>query len=159
MEPGIISDAHGPPRDQGVTSLEWNRRVPQPGIQGGPMAKRLLTIFAAVLLAACAGDPLGSTPAPVRAEPSGDAAVAVTNTGDLPVYYRIVNPDAFASWMPCTSPADCPAIRPGETVRIAYSQIGLYQPDSTQAELYWWRFTRVGDAYVSVDEGRLRIRL
>ncbi len=123
------------------------------------MLKRLLTILAAVVLAACAGDPVGSIPDPLRAEPAGGAAVAVTNTGDLPVYYRIINPDAFASWMPCTSPADCPEIGPGETVRIAYSEIGLYRPESTHAELYWWRFTRVGDDYVPVDEGRLRIRL
>ena len=123
------------------------------------MLKRLFPIFAAVLLAACAGDPFGSAPDPVHAEASGAASIAVTNTGDLPVYYQIINPDALASWMPCTSPADCPGIGPGETVRIAYSQIGLYQPESTRAELYWWRFTRVGDGYVPVDEGRLRIRL
>lgn len=123
------------------------------------MLKRLLTVFAAVLLAACAGDPVGAIGDPLRAEPTGDAAIAVTNTGDLPVYYRIVNPDALASWMPCTAPADCPGIQPGETVRIAYSQIGLYQPVSAKADLYWWRFTRVGDGHVPVDEGRLRIPL
>ncbi|HEU0302516.1 MAG TPA: hypothetical protein VFR37_23860 [Longimicrobium sp.] len=123
------------------------------------MLKRLFAMSVAVLLAACAGDPLGSVREPLRAEVAGDAAIAVTNTGDQPVYYRIVNPDALASWMPCTAPADCPAIAPGETVRIAYSQIGLYQPTSTVAELYWWRFTRVGDGYVPVDEGRLRVRL
>ncbi|HEX2077311.1 MAG TPA: hypothetical protein VHG08_06365 [Longimicrobium sp.] len=123
------------------------------------MSKRLLMIVAAVLLAACAGDPVGYTPDPLQAELTGDAAIAVTNTGDLPVYYRIVNPEALAAWAPCTSPADCPAIPPGATVRISYSEIGLYQPDSKEAELYWWRFTRVGNAYVPVDEGRLRIRL
>lgn len=123
------------------------------------MLKRLLMILTVVLLAACAGDPLGSAGSPLQAEADGDGAIAVTNTGHRPVYYRIVNPHALASWMPCTSPADCPAIEPGTTVRIAYSQIGLYRPDSTEAELYWWRFTRVGDGYVPVDEGRLRIRL
>lgn len=123
------------------------------------MLKRLFSVFAAVLLVACAGDPAGSTRGPLHAEPSGDAAIAVTNTGDQPVYYLIVNPEALASWMPCTSPADCPGIQPGQTVRIAYSAIGLHQPDSKQAELYWWRFTRVGNGYVPVDEGRLHIRL
>jgi hypothetical protein len=122
------------------------------------MLKRLFAITAAVLLAACADDPLGSVPEPVHAEAAGDV-IAVTNTGDQPVYYRIVTPDALASWMPCTAPADCPVIAPGETVRIAYAQIGLYEPTSTVAELYWWRFTRVGDGYLPVDEGRLRVPL
>ena len=117
------------------------------------MLKRLLAIYAAVLLAACAGDPVGSAGDPLRAEPSGDEAVAVTNTGDQPVYYRIVNPDVFALWVPCGSPAECPAIGPGETVRIAYADIGLYRPDSTKAELYWWRFTRVGENEIRIDSG------
>jgi hypothetical protein len=123
------------------------------------MLKRLVPLAVAALLAACAGDPAGATQGGLRAEPGDGSAVAVTNTGDQPVYYRIVNPDAFAAWIPCTAPADCPAIGAGATVRIAYADIGLYQPDSREAELYWWRFARVEGGYVTVDEGRLRIRL
>lgn len=122
------------------------------------MPERLLTLCAAALLAGCAGDPAGSTRDDLRVAVDGQA-VAVTNVGDEPVYYRIVNPDAFALWAPCTSPADCPEIGPGATVRIPFADIGLYQPDSTEAELYWWRFARVGDRYVASNEGRLRIRL
>lgn len=123
------------------------------------MLKRLLGVYAVMLLAACAGDPVGSARDPLVAEPAGDAAVAVTNNTDQPVYYRIINPDALAQWIPCTSPADCPEIAAGGTVRIAYTDISLYQPGSRAAELYWWRFTRVDDGHIPVDQGRLRIRL
>lgn len=123
------------------------------------MLKRLVLLTAAVLLAACAGDPAGSTQGGLRAEPVKGAAVAVTNTTDQPVYYIIVNPEAFASWRPCTSPADCPEIGGRQTVRIPYSNIELYQAGSRQAELYWWKFASVEGGHVPVDEGRLRIRL
>lgn len=122
------------------------------------MLKRFFNLCAAALLAACAGHPAGSTQDALRVAIEGDA-VAVTNLDDEPVYYRIVNPDVFALWAPCTSPADCPEVAPGQTVRIAFSDIGLYQPDSTEAELHWWRFRRVGDGYVQTGEGRLQIRL
>ncbi|WP_420127297.1 hypothetical protein [Longimicrobium sp.] len=123
------------------------------------MIKRLVLTVAAVLLAACAGDPAGSTHGGLRAEPADGTAVAITNTGDQPVYYRIVNPQALASWMPCTSPADCPEIGGRQTVRIPHAAIELHQPDSQRAELYWWKFARIEGGYVTVDEGRLRIRL
>ena len=123
------------------------------------MVKRLVLLTAAVLLAACANDPAGSTHGGLRAEPVEGAAVAVTNTSDQPVYYRIVNPEALASWMPCTSPGDCPAIGDRQTVRIPYANIELYEAGSREAKLYWWKFARVEGGYVPVDEGSLRIRL
>jgi hypothetical protein len=126
---------------------------------GGAMLKRVFPLAVAVLLAACANDLAGVGRDGLRAEPVDGTAVAVTNLGDQPVYYRIVNPDAFASWTPCTTPADCPGIGAGQTVRIPYADIGLYQPDSQEAELYWWRFAGVEGGYVTVDEGRLRIQL
>lgn len=122
------------------------------------MLKRVFTVAAAVLLAACAGDPAGSDVS-LRVQPDGEASIRVTNTGDRAVYYMIFNPDAFASWAPCTSPADCPEIAPGQTVRIAYSEIGLYAPDSTQAELHWWQFRRTLDGYVATRQGSARIQL
>src|SRR5829696_7009111 len=85
------------------------------------MLKRLVLLTAAVLLGACASDPAGTTQGGLRAEPVEGAAVAVTNTSDQPVYYLIVNSDAFASWRPCTSPADCPEIGGRQTVRIPYA--------------------------------------
>jgi hypothetical protein len=123
------------------------------------MLKRMLTGICAVLLAACSGDPAGSAELAVSVRPDGESAVAVTNTSDEPVYYMIYNPDALASWAPCTSPADCPEIGPGETVRIPYAQIQLYQPESTEAELHWWQFARVGDGYATTGKGSARIRL
>lgn len=123
------------------------------------MLKRLVIFTAAVLLAACAGDPAGATRGGLRAEPVDGAAVAVTNTSDQPVYYLIVNPEALASWRPCTSPADCPEIAARQTVRIPYADIELYEAGSREAALYWWKFARVEGGYVPVDEGRLRIRL
>lgn len=122
------------------------------------MLKRFFVLTAAVLLAACVGDPAGSTEGGLRAEPV-EGAVAVTNSGDQPVYYVIVNPDALASWRPCTSPADCPEIGGRQTVRIPYASIELYEAGSREAELYWWKFARIEGGYVTVDEGRLRIRL
>lgn len=124
------------------------------------MLNRLLPFCAAAFLAACNGAPiLADTPSALRVEPDGPAAIRVTNEDGEPVYYRIFNPDAFALWAPCTSPADCPEIAPGQTVRIEYAEIGLYAPDSTEAELHWWRFQRVGDAYVESGKGSARIQL
>jgi ABC-type glycerol-3-phosphate transport system substrate-binding protein len=124
------------------------------------MLKRLLLLCAAVLLAACAGDPTGSdTPFAVSVQPDGDAALLLTNTDDQPVYFRIFNPDAFALWAPCTSPADCPEIAPGQTVRVTYAEIGLYAPESLEAELHWWQFRRAGDGYVEAGTGSSRIQL
>jgi hypothetical protein len=122
------------------------------------MLKRLVLLTAAVLLAACVSDPAGSTQGGLRAEPEG-TAVAVTNTTDQPVYYIIVNPEALASWRPCTAPGDCPEIGGRQTVRIPFADIELYQAGSREAELYWWKFARVEGGHVTVDEGRLRIRL
>jgi hypothetical protein len=126
---------------------------------GGAMLKRLVFATTAVLLAACASDPAGSTQGGLRAEPVDGPAVAVTNTSDQPVYYIIVNPEALASWRPCTSPADCPEIGGRQTVRIPYAAIELYEAGSREAELYWWKFAAVEGGYVTVDEGRVRIRL
>jgi hypothetical protein len=123
------------------------------------MLKRLFLLTAAALLAACSSDPAGSTQGGLRAERVDGAAVGVTNTGDQPVYYVIVNPEALASWRPCTSPSDCPAIGGRQTVRIPYASIELYEAGSREAQLYWWKFARVQDGHVTVDEGRLRIRL
>ena len=124
------------------------------------MLKGLLPFCAAVLLAACAGDPVASdTPFAVSVVPRGESAILITNTDDEPVYYYIFNPDAFALWAPCTAPSDCREIGPGETVRVAFAEIGLYAPDSTEAELHWWQFARVGDGYVTVGTGSSRIQL
>lgn len=123
------------------------------------MLKRLVLTTAALLLAACAGDPSGSTQGGLRAEPVEGTAVAVSNTSDQPVYYIIVNPEALASWRPCTSPADCPEIGRRQTVRIPYASIEMYEAGSREAKLYWWKFARVEGGHVTVDEGSLRIRL
>ena len=123
------------------------------------MLKRIVAGVCAVLLAACTGDPAGSTEFAVSVRLDGESAVAVTNTSGEPVYYMIYNRDALASWAPCTSPADCPEIGPGETVRIPYAEIQLYQPGSTEAELQWWQFERVGGGYVTAGKGSARIRL
>jgi hypothetical protein len=124
------------------------------------MLKRALPVLTALLLAACSGNPAGSTQDGLRVERAGEAAIAVTNVRDEPVYYRIINPDALASWAPCTSPADCPEIRPGETVRIDYAEIGLYSPDSMEAQLLWWQFARAADGgYRTVRQGELVVRL
>jgi hypothetical protein len=124
------------------------------------MLKRLLFLCAAALLAACAGDPTGSdTPFAVSVQPDGDGALLLTNTDDQPVYYRIWNPDALAQWAPCTSPADCPRIAPGQSVRVPYSEIGLWMPESREAELHWWQFRRVGDGYVEAGRGGSRVVL
>lgn len=123
------------------------------------MFKRLILVTAAVLLAACGSDPAGSTQGGLRAETVDGPAVAVTNTTDQPVYYIIVNPEALASWRPCTSPADCPGIGRRQTVRIPYAAIEMYEAGGGEAALHWWKFALVEGGYVTVDEGRLRIPL
>lgn len=124
------------------------------------MLKRILPLCAAALAAACAGDPTGSaTPFAVSVQPDGASALLLTNTDDQPVYFRIFNPDAFALWAPCASPAECPGIEPGQTVRVEYAEIGLYAPDSREAELHWWQFRRAGDGYVQAGRGSSRLQL
>ncbi|HEX6371444.1 MAG TPA: hypothetical protein VF006_21175 [Longimicrobium sp.] len=124
------------------------------------MLKRILPVFAALLVASCSGNATGSTEDGLRVVPAGEAAITVTNLRDGPVYYRIINPRALASWAPCTSPADCPEIGPGETVRIEYAEIGLYSPDSMEAQLLWWQFARAdGGGYRTVRQGDVTVRL
>ena len=124
------------------------------------MLKRLLPVLAFGLLAACSGNATGSTEDGLRVVPAGETAIAVTNLRAEAVYYRIINADALASWAPCTSPADCPEIAPGETVRIEYAEIGLYSPDSMEATLLWWQFARAdGGGYRTVRQGDVAVRL
>lgn len=123
------------------------------------MPKRLLPVLAALLLAACSGNATGSTEDGLRVEPAGETAIAVTNLRGEPVYYRIINSEVLASWAPCTSPADCPEIGPGQTVRIEYAEIDLYLPDSMEARLLWWQFARVDGGYRTVRQGDVAVRL
>lgn len=124
------------------------------------MLKRFLPVLTVVLLAACSGNPAGSTEDGLRVVPAGEAAIAVTNLRAEAVYYRIINSEALASWAPCTSPADCPEIGPGETVRIEYAEIGLYSPESMEAKLLWWQFARAdGGGYRTVRQGDVVVRL
>lgn len=122
------------------------------------MRNPILSLLAAALLAACASDP-AAPDATVRVQPDGESAVLITNTDDEPVYYLIFNSEAFASWAPCTSPADCPEIAPGQTVRVEYAQIELWAPDSREAKLLWWQFRRAGEGYVEAGTGSTRVQL
>jgi hypothetical protein len=125
------------------------------------MLKRLIPLCAAALLAACAGDPTGGDTAfAVSVQPDGAAALLLlTNTDDQPVYYTLFSRDALASWAPCTSPADCPRIAPGQTVRVPYADIQMYTAQSAEAELHWWQFRRAGNGYVEAGTGGSIIQL
>ncbi|HYR06606.1 MAG TPA: hypothetical protein VEQ60_02480 [Longimicrobium sp.] len=125
------------------------------------MLKRFFPALAAVLLAGCTGDPAGFDPSyAVRVEPDGASALKITNQDDEPVHYMIVNAEALASWAPCTSPAECPGLEPGETVRIEYAQIELYQPGSKEARLHWWQFVPEADGrYGAHRTGEMVVRL
>ncbi len=102
------------------------------------MRPSLLAAGLTAALAACS-DPLLPRDEWVRARPTGDAALSITNRGDAPVYIQVADPTEFVLLSGCT-PSTCTRIAPGGTVRVPFSQITAYDPGDAQAAVVWWLF-------------------
>lgn len=107
------------------------------------MPKRLLALAAIVLAAACSDTTLPAEER-VQARAVGNATLAVTNRGDEPVYYQAMDPSKLAIFYSCT-PALCPRLDPGETARVPYAQIALYDAATVQAMVDWFTFEPTPD--------------
>lgn len=122
------------------------------------MLARLATAAAlALALAACAQSTLPDE-GPVRAAAAGDFVLRITNEGSRPVHVRVVGRQILAQWAPCT-PGTCPAIQPGQTLRVPYVVIEGYTPGEPDADVRWWVFEGAGDAYRTADQGSLVAKL
>lgn len=123
------------------------------------MFKRLFAAAALALSAAACSDatlPVGDT---LLARPTGHATLAISNRGDQAVYFNVIDPSRLAIFIGCT-PADCPSVRPGETVQVPYAEIINYEDGSTQALVDWVRFDEFSDgSFRQKDHGSLLVQL
>jgi hypothetical protein len=108
------------------------------------MLKRLAVAAALVFSFAACEDPTLPPGEPIRARAAGSATLAITNRGGEPVYFHAMDPSKLAIFYNCT-PAQCPRIEPGETVRVPYAAISLYEAGTTQALVDWYTFEEPGD--------------
>ena len=67
-------------------------------------------------------------------------ALSLKNLVNVPVYTFIADPNylALVDWTPCTDPAQCPSIAPGEKRSIPYTAITGYTPTTLEAIVYHW---------------------
>jgi hypothetical protein len=103
-----------------------------------------LVSFALVLALACgsATGPIGGNLA-VRAAPP---VLQLSNESPATVYtFSIEGGLAIrANWAPCSDPAHCGGLKPGETEEVRYAQIAGYAPGATHAIVYWWHLVPDG---------------
>jgi hypothetical protein len=123
----------------------------------------LATLSLYLLLGGCdSPSAIDGYPAAIRAE-AKDATLSVTNRMGRPVHYAIFERvDAgVIFWGKCT-PANpgCPVLDAGETLRLPYAEIGMYEPGDAEAIVYWWESRPDGSGgYVIAREGELVVRL
>lgn len=106
-------------------------------------------------LLACAS-PLG----PVEAR-GGLAALAITNSSDLPVYHFVVERQtaALIDWIACTDPS-CPNVAPHTRKLVPYDQIAGYEAGDREAIVYWWHLEPLATGGFQADSIRaLVVRL
>ena len=103
-----------------------------------------LVSFALGLALACgsATGPIGGNLA-VRAAPP---VLQLSNESPATVYtFSIEGGLAIrANWAPCSDPAHCGGLKPGETEEVQYAQIAGYAPGATHAIVYWWHLVPDG---------------
>lgn len=99
---------------------------------------RLLASVAVLLLAGC-GTTTFTLDGPLVIR-NGAGEVELDNRTNAPVYTFVIERDAAARsmWGPCSNPATCDAISPGQERRIAYDDIAGYEPGADEAIVYWW---------------------
>ncbi len=110
---------------------------------------RILPALALLAAAACA--PAATPPSsPAAAESPAAAAggvLTLRNPTDRPLFFAVFEQGLSerVRFAPCTGGADCPSIAPGGERRVAYAHIPGYHAGATQAVVYTWHASRVGD--------------
>lgn len=103
----------------------------------------LLTVLSLLAAAACAPAtaPSAAVPAAARGE------IVLGNPTDRPLYFAVFEQGLSerVRFAPCTGGAECPSIAPGGTRRIAYAAMPGYHAGATQAVVYTWHASLVGD--------------
>lgn len=115
-----------------------------------------LALAGSLLLAACSRDTEpatapstnNGTPGIVAGTLEAHAArptLTLRNTTEFIVGYMVVDKDqaVIALYPPCGQ--NCPTLRQGESVALPYTAIGGYTPQSTEAMVMWWKYTRRAD--------------
>ena len=126
------------------------------------MKKTLLAVLSIVLLAACVTRPVDTiVPAEmpdIAVAAAGDSALVLKNLGAEPVYYAVLEEEfsTRARWAPCTAPAECPRVEPGQEARVAYPSIMGYQAGATAAKVFWYRLQADGQGGMRAGEVRSR---
>lgn len=119
-----------------------------------------LVLTAAALTAGC-----DSPSGPDGSEISVSAqrgVIALTNHGDEPVYYRLVERTALpaVSWVLCTRPESCAGVAPGETLRLPYERIAGYDRGDREALVMTHRLEAGPDGeYVTTGSRTRTVRL
>ncbi len=103
------------------------------------LLRRLLApLIALVSLAACDSTTF-SLEGPLAIE-TGASEVRLHNRTSAPVYAAVVEREHLALYDggPCTNPAQCDGIDPGERRNIPYAEIVGYKPGAKEAVVLWW---------------------
>jgi len=110
--------------------------------------------FVLVLAQACgsATGPLGGNLV-VRAAPP---ALSLSNESPATIFTFPIEATLAmrANWAPCSDPAHCSGIKPGDTKELPYAQIAGYAAGATQAIVYWWHLVPDGTAGFKPDSIR-----
>lgn len=105
------------------------------------MLKRLSLAAALAVLAACDLPLVSDRDHPsVRAHAEAPT-LSVTNAGGRTVRYLVFERSdlALILWGRCTpEQAECATLAPGQTERIPYSAIAMYDEGDAEAVVYWW---------------------
>ena len=110
----------------------------------------LLSNVALIGLLACSGE--ATTTEPVLRARTAPWGVQVSNATDRPIYYMVVEA-AYAMTafiVPCTDPARCAPVPPGEVVIVPYSAITGYTKDARAAMVYSWHLEPAADGRFSL---------
>ena len=109
-------------------------------------------VRAVIIAAVACSSPVG----PVEVEATVQQSVRMSNETSAPIYYFAVECDAAAliNWAPCTDPATCRGIQPGQSRLIPFSEIGLYTPAAEAALVYWWHLVPSGGGTFAPDSIR-----
>ncbi|HEU4557990.1 MAG TPA: hypothetical protein VFS20_09080 [Longimicrobium sp.] len=102
------------------------------------LLRLLASLVALVSFAAC-DSPTFRLEGPLAIE-VGSGRVQLHNRTDATVYFNVVEREytALADWIPCSNPAACDGIAPGERQSIAYDDIMGYEAGAKEAVVYWW---------------------
>jgi hypothetical protein len=120
--------------------------------------RTLAAVVLAVSAIAC-DDPAGVIQDKVEVVARLDE-MSIRNGRDATIYFFAIDRQIAAAvdWFPCTNPAVCEGIRPGDTEVVPYADI-VGQARSGEVVVFWWHLVEQGDAWTHDQMHSLLIRL